>query len=42
MEQVCNDFSGKEIYVLSGNNPYYEKLGYAIEGTIYIVKPKVQ
>lgn len=42
MEQVCDDFFGNEVYVLGDNYPYYEKLGYAIEGTIYIVKPKMQ
>lgn len=40
MEQVCKDFEGNEVYVLGDNYPYYEKLGYAVEGTIYIVKPK--
>lgn len=42
MEQVCKDFPESEVYVLGDNYPYYEKLGYAIEGTIYIVKPKLQ
>lgn len=40
MEQVCRDFPGDQVYVLGDNYPYYEKLGYAVEGTIYIVKPK--
>lgn len=41
MEQVYRDFQGDEVYVLGDNYPYYEKLGYAIEGIIYIVKPKL-
>lgn len=42
MEQICKDFDGNEVYVLGDNYPYYEKSGYAVEGTIYIVKPKLQ
>lgn len=39
MEQVCKDFPGEPVYVMSDVNPYYEKLGYAIEGSIFIVSP---
>lgn len=40
MEQVYHDFPGAPVYVMSGVNPYYEKLGYGVEGTIFIVKPR--
>lgn len=40
MERVCSDFPHDTVYVMSDVNPYYEKLGYKIEGTIFIVKPK--
>ncbi len=40
MEQVCHDYPDAPIYVMSDVNPYYEKLGYLCEGTIYIVKPR--
>lgn len=39
MEQVCRDFPDDTVYVMSDVNPYYEKLGYKTEGTIFIVKP---
>ncbi|MDL2300270.1 GNAT family N-acetyltransferase [Clostridiaceae bacterium OttesenSCG-928-D20] len=38
MEQVCEDFPDAAVYVMSDVNPYYEKLGYEVEGTIFIVK----
>jgi len=41
MEQACFDFPNDTIYVMSDVNPYYEKLGYKVEGTIFIVKPKL-
>jgi len=40
MEQVCRDFPDDIVYVMSDVNPYYEKLGYEIEGAIFIAKPK--
>lgn len=40
MEQVCDDFPNDTIYVMSDVNPYYEKLGYDVEGTIFIVKKR--
>lgn len=40
MEQACEDFPDDTIYVMSDVNPYYEKLGYETEGTIFIVKKK--
>lgn len=42
MERVCHDYPHDEVYVLGDNYPYYEKLGYATEGTVYIVKPKIK
>ena len=41
MEKVCHDFPCDNIYVLSDVNPYYEKLGYVKEGTVFIVKARV-
>jgi len=38
MEQVCRDFPGDDVYVTGDVYPYYEKLGYDVEGKIYIVK----
>lgn len=39
MEQVCRDFPGDTVYVMSDVNPYYEKLGYETEGTVFRVTP---
>ncbi len=39
MEQVTRDFPGAPVYVMSDVNLYYEKLGYEVEGTIFIVTP---
>ncbi|MDL2225655.1 GNAT family N-acetyltransferase [Eubacteriales bacterium OttesenSCG-928-M02] len=41
MERACVDFPHSPVYVLGDVYPYYEKLGYEAEGTIYIVRPKV-
>jgi ribosomal protein S18 acetylase RimI-like enzyme len=38
MEQVCKDFSNQPVYVMSDVDPYYEKLGYRKEGSIFEVK----
>ena len=38
MEQVCHSFPGDVVYVTGDVYPYYEKLGYEVEGKIYIVK----
>jgi len=38
MEQVCKDFSDQPVYVMSDVDPYYEKLGFQREGSIFIVK----
>lgn len=38
MEQVCVDFPDDTVYVMSDVNPYYEKLGYTKEGSIFVVK----
>ena len=41
MEQVCRDYPDDTVYVMGDIYPYYEdKLGYDIEGKIYIVKVK--
>ncbi len=40
MERACRDFPGAPAYVLGDVYPYYEKLGYAVEGSIYTIKPK--
>lgn len=38
LEQVCKDFSEQTVYVMSDVDPYYEKLGYRREGSIFEVK----
>lgn len=38
MEQVCTDFPGQTIYVMSDADPYYEKLGYRRVGSIFEVR----
>lgn len=40
MEQACHDYPNDTVYVAGDVYPYYEKLGYEIEGKIYKVKPK--
>jgi ribosomal protein S18 acetylase RimI-like enzyme len=40
MERVCKDFPNQPIYVMSDVDPYYEKLGYRKEGSIFEVKAK--
>lgn len=40
MEQAYHDFPNDVVYVMSDVDPYYEKLGYEKEGTIFTVKPK--
>jgi len=40
MEQVCRDFPDDIVYVTGDVYPYYEKLGYKVEGKIYTVKVK--
>jgi len=41
MEQICLDFPNNSVYVLGDVYPYYEdKLGYEIEGKVYMVKQK--
>lgn len=37
IEQVVNDYPTSDIYVMSSIDPYYEKLGYEKEGSIYSV-----
>lgn len=39
MEQACKDFSDQPVYVMSDVDPYYEKLGYRREGSIFEVSP---
>jgi len=38
MKRVCMDYPEDTVYVMSGVDEYYEKLGYFREGSIYIVK----
>ena len=40
MERVCRDFPDDIVYVMSDVDPYYTKLGYEKEGTIFIVKAR--
>lgn len=40
IEQVGRDFPENPIYVMSDVDPYYQKLGYEREGSIFIVKTK--
>ncbi len=40
LEHVRFDYREAPVYVMSDVNPYYEKLGYEAEGTIFIVKPQ--
>ena len=44
MEILIDDFPDHEVYVMSDVDPYYEKLGYKNEGTIFRVnkKPQIQ
>ena len=37
MERVCVDFPENEVYVMSGVDKYYEKLGYQREGSVFRV-----
>lgn len=37
MERVCSDFPEAPVYVLSGVDAYYKKLGYPLEGSIFKV-----
>ncbi len=38
MERVCADFPSDTVYVMSGVDAYYEKLGYPREGSIFMVR----
>lgn len=38
MERVCMDYPEASVYVMSGVDEYYEKLGYFREGSIYKVQ----
>ncbi len=38
MEQLCIDYPDRTVFVLSDVDPYYEKLGYQKEGSIFQVK----
>jgi len=40
MECIAKDYTEHILYVMSGVNEYYEKLGYRREGTIFEVKCK--
>jgi predicted N-acetyltransferase YhbS len=38
MERMCQGFPNQPVYVMSDVDPYYEKLGYRKEGSIFEVK----
>lgn len=38
MERVCEYFPEDTVYVMSDVDPYYEKLGYQREGSVFIVR----
>ena len=38
MERVCADYPDADVYVMSGVDGYYEKLGYHREGSIFAVR----
>lgn len=38
LERVCVDYPDTAVYVMSGVDGYYEKLGYHREGSIFAVK----
>jgi ribosomal protein S18 acetylase RimI-like enzyme len=40
MDRVCEDFPNQQVYVMSDVDPYYEKLGYPKEGSIFVVQGK--
>ncbi|HHU18621.1 MAG TPA: GNAT family N-acetyltransferase [Clostridiales bacterium] len=40
LERVCEDFPNQPVYVMSDVDPYYEKLGYRREGSIFKIKAK--
>ena len=40
MERVCQNFPDQPVYVMSDVDPYYEKLGYCREGSIFEAKIK--
>lgn len=38
MQRVCRDFPGQTVYVMSDEDPYYQKLGYSRAGSIFTVE----
>ena len=38
IDRICHDFPDQTVYVMSDEDPYYEKLGYRREGKIFEVK----
>ncbi len=42
MEQACADYPDQTVYVMSDVDGYYEKLGYARAGSIFVVRPRQQ
>ncbi len=38
IDKLCQDYPNQPIYVMSDIDPYYEKLGYQKEGSIFRVK----
>lgn len=39
LERVREDHPGQELYVLSDSDPYYEKLGFELVGSIFLLRP---
>ncbi|MCL2422927.1 MAG: GNAT family N-acetyltransferase [Micrococcales bacterium] len=40
LDHVCQRFADDTVYVMSDVDPYYEKLGYTKEGTIFVAQPQ--
>ena len=38
MECIAADYSDFPIYIMSGNDEYYSKLGYSKEGSVYLLR----
>ena len=39
LEHVSAEFPDQPVYVMSDVDPYYEKLGYRREGSVFVVSP---
>lgn len=38
IERACSDYPDETVYVLSGADGYYEKMGYEREGSVYKIR----